>query len=233
MDEHIKMKDIPKQDRPYEKCVSNGPGVLSDAELLAVIIRTGSRNFSSLQLAQKVLELTYPKDDGLLGLCRLSLSDFRKLPGIGPVKGIQLQCIGELSKRISRRAAIVRNTVFDNPQSVAEYYMEEMRHLQQEHLYVMLLNTRQALIRDVLISKGTVNATLASPREIFIEALRCQAVGIILVHNHPSGDSTPSREDCLLTRKIHEAGSLVDIRLLDHVVIGDNNYCSFKKEGML
>ena len=90
MDEHIKMKDIPKQDRPYEKCVSNGPGVLSDAELLAVIIRTGSRNFSSLQLAQKVLELTYPKDDGLLGLCRLSLSDFRKLPGIGPVKGIQL-----------------------------------------------------------------------------------------------------------------------------------------------
>lgn len=233
MNEHIKMKDIPKQDRPYEKCVSKGPGVLSDAELLAVIIRTGSRNFSSLQLAQKVLELTYPKDDGLLGLCRLSLSDFRKLPGIGPVKGIQLKCIGELSKRISRRAATVRNTVFDNPQSVAEYYMEEMRHLQQEHLYVMLLDTRQALIRDVLISKGTVNASLASPREIFIEALRCQAVGIILVHNHPSGDSTPSREDCLLTRKIHEAGSLVDIQLLDHIVIGDNNYCSFKKEGML
>lgn len=233
MDDHIKMKDIPKQDRPYEKCVSKGPGILSDAELLAVILRTGSRTLSSLQLAQKVLELTYSKDDGLLGLCRLSLSDFQKLPGIGIVKGIQLQCIGELSKRISRRAATVTNTTFTNPQSVAEYYMEEMRHLQQEHCYVMFLNTRQALIKDLLISKGTVNTSLASPREIFIEALRCQAVGIILVHNHPSGDSTPSQEDCLLTRKVSEAGSLVDIQLLDHVVIGDNNYCSFKKEGML
>ncbi len=196
MDDHIKMKDIPKQDRPYEKCVSKGPGILSDAELLAVILRTGSRTLSSLQLAQ-------------------------------------LQCIGELSKRISRRAATVTNTTFTNPQSVAEYYMEEMRHLQQEHCYVMFLNTRQALIKDLLISKGTVNTSLASPREIFIEALRCQAVGIILVHNHPSGDSTPSQEDCLLTRKVSEAGSLVDIQLLDHVVIGDNNYCSFKKEGML
>ena len=233
MDKHIKMKDIPKQDRPYEKCILKGPGILSDEELLAVILRTGSKHLSSLQLARKVLELTYPKDDGLLGLCRLSLSDFQKLPGIGDVKGIQLQCIGELSKRISRRTATVRNTTFENPQSVVEYYMEEMRHLRQEHLYAMLLNTRQALIRDLLISKGTVNASLASPREIFIEALRYQAVGIILVHNHPSGDSTPSREDCLFTRKVYEAGSLVDIQLLDHIVIGDNNYCSFKKEGML
>lgn len=233
MDKHIRMKDIPKQDRPYERCVSKGPEILSDAELLAVIIRTGSPALSSLQLAQKVLELTYPKGDGLLGLCRLDLSDFQKLSGIGKVKGIQLQCIGELSKRISRRAATARNTTFENPQSVAEYYMEEMRHLQQEQLYVMFLNTKQALIRDLQISKGTVNASLASPREIFIKALQCQAVGIILVHNHPSGDSTPSREDCLLTRKVYDAGNLVDIQLLDHVIIGDNNYCSFKKEGML
>lgn len=233
VDTHVKMKEIPKQDRPYEKCVLKGPGMLTDAELLAVIIRTGSKDSSALGLAQKVLELTYPGDEGLVGLCRLSLSDFQKLPGIGPVKGIQLQCIGELSKRISRRAATVRNTTFENPQSVAEYYMEEMRHLQQEHLYAMFLNTKNALIRDALISKGTVNASLASPREIFIEAMRCQAVGLILVHNHPSGDSTPSREDCLMTRKVCEAGNLVDIRLLDHVVIGDNNYCSFKKEGML
>ena len=111
--------------------------------------------------------------------------------------------------------------------------MEEVRHLQQEHLYAMLLNTKQTLIRDLLISKGTVNASLASPREIFIEALRHQAVSIILVHNHPSGDSTPSRDDTLLTRRVREAGNLIGIQLLDHVVIGDNNFCSFKKEGML
>lgn len=230
---HIKMKDIPKEDRPYEKCIKDGPEVLSDVELLAVIIRTGSRTESSLQLAQNVMELTYPEKDGLLGLCRLSLNELRKLPGIGAVKGIQLQCIGELSKRISRRAATLKNTRFDNPQSVAEYYMEEMRHLQQEHFYVMFLDTRGALIRDKLMSRGTVNASLASTRDVFIKALECKAVGIILVHNHPSGDSTPSGEDCLLTRKFYEAGNLVDIQLLDHIVIGDNNYCSFKKEGML
>ncbi len=231
--DHIKIKDIPENDRPYEKCLRMGPEGLSNAELLAVIIRTGSRKFSSLNLAQQVLELSYPGDDGLLGLCRLTLPELKKLEGIGTVKGIQLLCIGELSKRISRSSAMARTMVFDNPQSVVEYYMEEVRHLQQEHLYAMFLNTRNGLIRDLLISKGTVNASLASPREIFIQALRYQAVGIILVHNHPSGDPTPSREDCILTRQVLEAGDLVGIRLLDHIVIGDNNFCSFKKEGML
>lgn len=231
--DHIKMKDIPENDRPYEKCLRMGPEGLSDEELLAVIIRTGSRKSSSLALARQVLELNYPNDDGLLGLCRLTLPELKSLEGIGTVKGIQLLCIGELSKRISRRSAMVRSTVFDNPQSVVEYYMEEVRHLQQEHLYVMLLNIKNQLIRDLLISKGTVNASLASPREIFIQALRYQAVGIILIHNHPSGDPTPSREDCMLTRRVFEAGSLIEIQLLDHIVIGDNSFCSFKKEGML
>lgn len=232
--EHIKIKDIPENDRPYERCLRMGPEGLSDTELLSIIIRTGSRKSNSLKVAQEVLELSYGKrDGGILGLCRLTLPELKKIEGIGTVKGIQLLCIGELSKRISRCSAIARNTTFENPQSVVEYYMEEMRHLQQEHLYVMLLNTKGHLIRDLLISKGTVNASLASPREIFSQALRYQAVGIILVHNHPSGDPTPSREDCLLTRQVYEAGSLVEIQLLDHIVIGDNHYCSFKKEGML
>lgn len=230
--EHIKMKDLPEQDRPYEKCLRMGPEGLSDAELLAVILRTGSRKSNSLKLAQQVLELNYPAD-GILGLCRLRLPELKKLEGIGDVKGIQLLCIGELTKRISRRTAVVRNAAFTSPEAVVEYYMEDMRHLTQEHLYAMLLNTKQGLIRDVLISKGTVNASLASPREIFIEALRYQAVGIILVHNHPSGDSTPSREDCHITKQISESGKLIGIQLLDHIVIGDNNFCSFKKEGML
>ena len=230
--EHIKMKDMALNDRPYEKCVRMGPEGLSDAELLAVVIRTGSRNLSSLKLAQQVLELNYP-DDGILRLCKFSLEELKGIEGIGTVKGIQLLCVGELSKRISRRSAMARSRVFDSPESVAGYYMEEVRHLPQEHLYAMLLNTKQTLIRDVLISKGTVNASLASPREIFIEALRYQAVNLILVHNHPSGDPTPSREDCLLTRRVHEAGKLMGVQLLDHIVIGDNRFCSFKKEGML
>ena len=226
------MKDIPNNDRPYEKCVRMGAEPLSDEELLSIIIRTGSRQSNCLETARQILALNYPRD-GILGLSHLSLQELTKVKGIGTVKGIQLLCIGELSKRISRSSAMARTMVFDNPQSVVEYYMEEVRHLQQEHLYAMFLNTRNGLIRDLLISKGTVNASLASPREIFIQALRYQAVGIILVHNHPSGDPTPSREDCILTRQVLEAGDLVGIRLLDHIVIGDNNFCSFKKEGML
>lgn len=230
--EHVKMKDIPGNDRPYEKCLRMGPEGLSDAELLAVIIRTGSRNSNSLKLAEEVLRLNYP-GDGILGLCRLSLPELMAIEGIGTVKGIQLLCIGELSRRISKREAVARNAVFRCPEAVADYYMEDLRHLEQEQFYVMLLNTRQMLIRDILISKGTVNASLATPREIFIQALKYQAVGIILVHNHPSGDSTPSREDCLLTKRVYEAGTLIGIQLLDHVVIGDGNFCSLKKEGML
>lgn len=229
----LRMKDMPKDERPYEKCVGLGPEALTDAELLAVIIRTGSQKRSSLQLAQEILKLTYPEEDGLLGLHRLKLHELQGLEGIGTVKGIQLLCIGELSKRISRRSATMRSKTFENPDTVARYYMEELRHLPQEHLYLMLLNTKAALIRDVLISKGTVNASIASPREIFREALRYQAVNMILVHNHPSGDPSPSREDCRLTRQIKEAGELVEIRLLDHIIIGDNRYCSLKKEGII
>lgn len=105
--------------------------------------------------------------------------------------------------------------------------------MEQEHMYAMFLDTKQGLIKDILISKGTVNASVVSPREIFVEAFKHRAVGVILTHNHPSGDPTPSKEDCLLTRRVKEAGSLIGVQLLDHVVIGDNSYSSFKKEGML
>ena len=108
-----------------------------------------------------------------------------------------------------------------------------MRHMEQEQLHVMLTDNKQGMIRDVLISKGTVNASIVSPREILIEALRYRAVGMIMVHNHPSGDPTPSREDCSITQRVKEAGNLVGIQLLDHIVIGDGSYSSFKKEGML
>lgn len=124
-------------------------------------------------------------------------------------------------------------TAFDDPNAIANYFMEDMRHMEQEQFHVMFLNTKNVLIKDFLLAKGTVNAAMASPREIFIEALRHHAVNIILVHNHPSGDPTPSQDDFNLTRRVKEAGSLIGIHLMDHVVIGDNAYCSFRKEGML
>lgn len=229
---HIAMKEIPYDDRPYERCIREGPEYLSDVELLSIIIRTGSREDSSLDLASKILALNYPRE-GILGLLHLSLPELMSVKGIGKVKGIQLLCVGELSRRIWKRKAVEQAVAFREPKDIADYYQEDMRHKAQEEFHVMLFNTRQVLIRDVLLSKGTVNASLATPREIFIEALRYQSVSLILVHNHPSGDPSPSEEDIRLTKRVAEAGSLIGIRTLDHIIIGDNSYISFRERGLL
>ena len=226
------MKEIPVNDRPYERCIKQGPEALSDEELLSVIIRTGSRKANSLETARQILRLNYPQD-GILGLCHLTLPELKEVEGIGDVKGIQLLCIGELSRRISRRFVMSEITRFQNPEEVVNYYMEEMRHMEQEQLHVMLTDNKQGLIRDVLISKGTVNASIVSPREILIEALRYRAVGMIMVHNHPSGDPTPSRADRELTDNVAGAGEQMDIPLLDHIIIGDNRYTSFREQKFL
>lgn len=228
----IRMKDIPNHDRPYEKCLQFGPEGLSDAELLSIIIRTGSQEANSLTLAQQILTLSYPSD-GIMGLLHLSLPQLMEVKGVGKVKGAQLLCIGELSKRIWKREAVQTIQSFDQPESIVNYFIEDMRHMEQEQLYAMYLNSKNALIKDMLIYQGTVNASLASPREIFMLALRYHAVYVILVHNHPSGDPTPSIEDMQMTKRMQEAGNLLGIQLMDHIVIGDNSYCSFKKEGML
>ncbi len=228
----MKIKDMPNDDRPYERCQREGPERLSDVELLSIIIRTGSPKANSLDLASKILALNYPKD-GILGLLHLSLPELTSIKGIGNVKGIQLLCVGELSRRIWKRKALGRPLIFRDPGSVAEYYQEDMRHQGQEQFHVMLFNTKQMLIQEIQISKGTVNASLATPREIFIEALRYQAVSLILVHNHPSGDPEPSREDVMLTQRVKEAGVLMDIRLQDHVIIGEHTYVSMKERGLI
>ena len=230
--ERITMKDIPEDDRPYEKCLKCGPEGLSDAELLSIIIRTGSKEDNSLGLAQKILALNYPKE-GILGLLHLSLPELMQIKGIGRVKGAQLLCIGELSRRIWKKAALEDVVSFTNPVDIMNYYVEDLRHKEQEQIRIMLLNTKGALIRDVLISQGTVNSSVVSPREIFLEALKYHAVNLILVHNHPSGDPAPSQEDIQLTRRVKEAGELIGIRLLDHIIIGDNSYISLREGGIL
>ena len=230
--ERITMKDIPEDDRPYEKCLKSGPEGLSDAELLSIIIRTGSKEDNSLGLAQKILALNYPKE-GILGLLHLSLPELMQIKGIGRVKGAQLLCIGELSRRIWKKAALEDVVSFTNPVDIMNYYVEDLRHKEQEQIRIMLLNTKGALIRDILISQGTVNTSVVSPREIFLEALKYHAVNLILVHNHPSGDPAPSQEDIQLTRRVKEAGELIGIRLLDHIIIGDNSYISFRERGII
>ena len=168
-----------------------------------------------------------------MGLLHLSLPELMELRGIGRVKGIELLCVGELSRRIWKSVARDNVPAFTDPARIAGYYMEDMRHMEQEELRLMMLNTKNTLIRDSLIFRGTVNLSVASPREIFIEAVRYHAVSVILIHNHPSGDPSPSREDQRMTAQMKEAGALLGIRLLDHIIIGNQTYFSFKERGIL
>ena len=206
------MKSLSESERPYEKCEQFGASHLTDTELLAVLLRTGSHGENALDLSRRILY--YAGEDGLLGIHRFSKERLKKIRGIGRVKSIQILCISELAKRLAKAEAC-EMLQFTCPSSIARYYMEDMRHEKQE------------------ISKGTVNAALITPRELFIEALQKNAVSIILLHNHPSGDPTPSREDMLLTERIRQAGELIGIELLDHIVMGDNCYISFSEQELL
>lgn len=224
------MKCLPQEERPYEKCWQYGAGSLTDAELLSVMLRTGSRGEPALELSRRLLNQT--AKEGLLGMYHISLQELMQIRGIGKVKAVQIKCIAELSRRIAKAQA-GSALVFTDPETIAEYYMEDFRHEEQEKLLLLLLNNAGRLLGEELISKGTVNATLISPREIFLCALRYQAVSIILLHNHPSGNPSPSREDCLITSRVKECGQLLGIELLDHIIIGDHNSVSFRKEQLL
>lgn len=227
----VTMKHLPPQMQPYEKCISYGPEFLTDAELIACIIRSGNREYTSVALAEELLALRKGKE-GLQGLCSLSYKELTEVPGIGRVKALQIRCVIELAKRMSRQEA-KKALNFSDPERIAAYYMEDFRHKEQEHILLLFLDNKNNLLGERVLFTGTVNASIISPREIYLEALKFHAVGIILLHNHPSGDPTPSDADRRITRKVREAGSLLDIPLLDHIIIGDKKYVSFHEEGYL
>ncbi len=227
MKTNLSIKEIPAMERPYEKLETYGPGFLSDAELLAIIIKSGSQHEKSTDLAMRLLK-AHPM--GLLGLHHLSMTQLQKVHGIGRVKAIQLKAMTELSKRMSKASFSDRVSV-TSPSSVAAYYMEEMRHLDREHMKVILADTKYNIIDEYLLSVGTVNASLIQPREVFIHALKRDAVNILLMHNHPSGNPEPSPADIAVTKRIQEAGNLLGVTLLDHIIIGDGRYVSLKEKG--
>lgn len=225
------MKELPEEERPYEKCSIYGPCSLTDVELLAILLRTGTMGKSALQLARNILHPEHLKD-GILNIHQWEREQLLQIKGVGQVKAAQILCVSELAKRLSKATAH-NGLNFTTPGSVADYYMEDLRHQKQEQLKLLLLNTKSRLIGETDISKGTVNASLISPRELFLEALHKNAVSIILLHNHPSGDPTPSKEDILITRRVIEAGNLIGIELLDHIIIGNNCYISLRETGSM
>ncbi|MCD7818913.1 MAG: DNA repair protein RadC [Lachnospiraceae bacterium] len=223
------MKSMPKKERPYEKCLENGAESLTDAELLSVILRTGSCGESALELARKILSQDGEKG-GLLGIYHRSVPELMEVRGLGKVKAVQLKCVAELSRRISR-SRFSEGISFQDPVAVAKYYMEDLRHLEQETVLLVMLNSKGRLIRDSVLSKGTVRSSMISPREIFIEAFKNQAVSIILLHNHPSGIPDPSEDDIRLTERVRRAGAILGIELLDHIIIGDCQAVSMREQG--
>ncbi|QDW74030.1 JAB domain-containing protein [Lachnospiraceae bacterium KGMB03038] len=224
------IKEIPSTERPYEKCRERGAALLSDSELLAVLLRTGTRGENALELARRILYHTGEK--GILGIHQLTMEQLLKIKGVGQVKAVQILCLSEFSKRLAKARA-QENLCFATPGAIASYYMEDLRHQKQEVAKLLLLNGKARLIGETDISKGTVNASLITPRELFLEALRKEAVSIILLHNHPSGDPSPSGEDILVTERILKAGELIGIELLDHIIIGNNCYISFRESELL
>lgn len=225
-------RKVTKGEGPYEKFLRLGAESLSEAELLAIILRTGTRNCPALHLAEKILDLPYGRQKGLNALHHLSLSDLKSIDGIGEVKAVKIKSIAELAVRMSRERA-ARTLDFNSPETVAAYFMEELRHEEKEKILLLSLDNKLHLIEKYVLSIGTVNASLLSPREAFVQAFKCRASYIMLLHNHPSGEAQPSRQDLLITGKIKEAGVLVEIPLLDHIIIGDGCYTSLKEKGLL
>ena len=223
--------DTEKSVMPYEKFMTHGASALTEAELLAIILRTGTKNYSALDLAQKILSIA-GQEKGLNSLHHLSLEELMEIPGIGEVKVVKVKCLAELAVRMARERA-AQTLRFDTPHTVADYYMEIMRHQEKEIILLLLLDNKLKLIEEYMISMGTVKASLLSPREVFVQALKCRACYLMLLHNHPSGDPHPSRQDIVITQKIKEAGELMDIPLLDHIIVGDGCYISLKEEEIL
>ncbi len=199
---------------PYEKFLALGPKALTEEELIAIILRTGTKNTPALKLAEEILSKASSKEEGLNGLHHLSVQELMEIPGIGEVKAVKIKCMAEMAIRMARHKAAAK-LKFDAPETVADYYMEEMRHQEKEKILLLLLDNRLQLIEEYMISLGTVNASLLSTRDVFVKALTCRASSFMLLHNHPSGDPAPSRNDIQITQKMKEAGELMDMPLID------------------
>ncbi|MDK2800734.1 MAG: repair protein RadC [Clostridiales bacterium] len=227
----LRIKDLPFEERPYEKLEKHGAEVLSNAELMAIIIRTGTKSETSVEVAQRLLK-ECSQDRGLAFLHDISLEELKSIKGIGRVKAIQLKAVIELAKRIISFRSEWKVCI-SSPADVSRLIMEEMRYLKQEHFKIIMLNVKNNVLKKVDITVGTLNSAIVHPRDVFSEPIRNKCASIILIHNHPSGDPTPSQEDIDVTNRIVEAGKILGISVLDHIIIGDGRYISLKEKGIM
>ena len=225
------IRQTPVSERPYEKCERSGPGALSDCELLAVLLRTGTKDKGVTDLAADLIRMC--PGDNIGHLMKLTAKDLMSIRGIGRVKATELLCVCELSKRIWRQSHYRSRTKIRSSLEAAGYYMEELRYLDRERVYIMLLDAAQYLIGDIKMTEGTVDMSLVSVREIVRKALSMDASKLILVHNHPSGDPAVSKKDMEASSNLKRACTFMGINMLDSIIIGDGDYLSFSEKGIL
>jgi len=229
---NITAKNIGNESMPYEKFIRFGPDALTEGELLAIILRTGTHTRSALEIAEEILSLSDSPRTGLLGLYDVPLERLMQIKGVGEVKAVKIKCIAELAMRINITNA-KSGLIINKPETIANYFMEKLRHQRKECVILACLDGKGQILKEILLSSGSVNMSLISPREVFLEALRNDAVNVILIHNHPSGDPSPSEADIQSTKRVFDMGQLLDVLLLDHIIIGDNCYFSFKEYGFI
>jgi DNA repair protein RadC len=222
------MRELPPELRPRERMLREGAGSLSDIDLLAILLRTGTTKVSVVELAAELF--SHFKD--LRTLSQATIEELSQIKGVGPVKAVQVKAALELGRRLAAMPGEER-TIIRCPEDVCALLMEDLRNLDREHFLALLLNTKNQVLARETISIGTLNSSVVHPRELFKIAIRRSAACVILVHNHPSGDPTPSREDIALTKRLIEAGEIIGIDVLDHIVIGDNKFTSLKSKGLI
>lgn len=226
---HRTMKELPQSEQPYYRCIQQGAQSLTDAQLLAVILRTGSTSASVLSVSEELLQI---KGDGLQGLTHLTRKECLAVKGIGMVKAIQIECIIELSIRLAQ-SVVKPKRILSSPNKVADFYMQRLRYEKKEQLIAIFLDSKCRIIAEQTMTIGTINCSLISPREIFLAAFEHNAVYLILLHNHPSGDPMPSNDDIEVTKQVMESGKMIGINLLDHIIIGDNKFISMKESKLI
>ncbi|MHB8523730.1 MAG: RadC family protein [Limisphaerales bacterium] len=232
MSASLRIHDLPEHERPRERLVAHGAESLRDAELIAILLRTGLKGMSAIQVAEHLVQ----KFVTLENLAKASLEDLCQIKGVGRDKAIALKSAFTLAQRLAKESQ-GESPVLDTPERIADYLRENNRVYAVEHFQVVLLNTRRKLIRVAEISQGTLDTILVHPREVFKTAIAANASAIVLVHNHPSGDPTPSEADIKVTRDLIRAGQLLKIEVLDHVVLGKRtperhcDYVSLRERG--
>jgi len=225
------IREMPTDERPRERLQRHGASALSDTELIAILLRTGVKGQSAVQLAQEIL-----KQHSVEELVSVPLEALGKIKGVGRTKAVQLKAALELAARLSRPR---ERAVIDTPQKAVAAIRDKLQNLDREEFRVLLLNTKHALIRVAEVSRGSLNASIVEPREVFKDAIAASAASMILAHNHPSGDPTPSSEDIAITKRLVKAGELLSIAVLDHIILGqrtqgrDQDYVSLKELGLM